>query len=53
MQPVSSDSVQKVSEIDLEVASQFCPLFCLEKKKKIPTCAKESALIPDVENLLQ
>ena len=27
MQPVSFDSVQKVSEIDLKVAAQFCPLF--------------------------
>ena len=41
MQSVSSDFVQKVSEIDLKVAAQ----------KKIPTCAKESALIPDVRNL--
>ena len=53
MQPISSDSVQKVSEIDLKVTAQFCPLFFFEKKKKIPTCAKESALIPDVKNLLQ
>ena len=43
MQSVSSDFVQKVSEIDLKVAAQ----------KKFPTCAKESALIPDVRNLQQ
>ena len=36
--------------MDGKVASQFCPFFF---QKKIPTCAKESALIPDVENLLQ
>ena len=42
MQPSSSDFVQKVSEMDLKVAAQ---------KKKFPTCAKESALIPDVKTL--
>ena len=52
MQPVSSDSMQKVSESDLKVATQFCPPF-FSKKKKIPTCANESTLIPDAENLLQ
>ena len=41
MQLVSSDFVQKVLEIVLKVAAQ-------KKKKKFPTCAKESALIPDV-----
>ena len=29
------------------------PFFLFGKEKKIPTCAKESALIPDVDNLLQ
>ena len=43
MQSVSSDFVQKVSEIDLKVAAQ----------KTFPTCAKESALIPDVRTLQQ
>ena len=51
MQRVSFDSVHKVSKRDLKVAAQFFPLF-LKRKKKF-TCAKESALIPDVENLLQ
>ena len=54
LQPVSSDSMQKVSEIDLKFAAQFFPLFLFgKKKKKFLTCAKESALIPVVENLLQ
>ena len=54
MQPVSSNSMQKVSEIDLKLASQSCPLFLFGKEEdKIPTCAKESALIPDVRNLQQ
>ena len=54
MQPVSSDSIQKVSKIDLKVATQFCPLFLFGKEEeKIPTCAKETALIPNVKNLLQ
>ena len=54
MQHVSSNSMQKFLGIDLKVVAQFCPLFFfLEKKKKNPTCSKESALIPDVENILQ
>ena len=32
MQLVFSDSVQKVSEIDLKVAAQFCPHFLKRKK---------------------
>ena len=44
MQSVSSDFVQKVSEIDLKVTAP---------PKKNPTCAKESALIPYVRTLQQ
>ena len=47
------ESAQKVSKMDVKVVDQFCPLLFFQKQKKIPTCAKESALIPDVENLLQ
>ena len=53
MQPVSSDSMQKVSESDLKVTAQFLPSFFFKRKNKFPACAKESAMIPDVENLLQ
>ena len=35
MQPVSFDSMQKVSEIDLKFTAQFPPFFFLEKKKNI------------------
>ena len=38
MQPISSDSVQKVSEIDLKVATQFCPYFFLKRKKISHLC---------------
>ena len=38
MQPISSDSVQKVSEIDLKVAAQFCPLFFFKEKKNSHLC---------------
>ena len=34
MQPVSSDSMQKVLEIDLKVTTQFSLFFCLRKEKK-------------------
>ena len=37
MQPFSSDSMHKISEIDLKVAAQFCPLF-LKRKKKFHLC---------------
>ena len=37
MQPVSSDSMQKVSESDLKVIGQFCPLF-LKRKKNSHLC---------------
>ena len=50
MQLVSLEYAQKVSKMDVNVAAQFCPFL---PKKKFPTCAKESALIPDVESLLQ
>ena len=53
MQPVLSDFVYKVSKIDLKSAAQFCPLLFFRKEKKILTCSKESALIPNVENLVQ
>ena len=35
MQPVSSNSMQKVSESDLKVATQFYPLV-LKRKKNFP-----------------
>ena len=52
MQLMFLESAHKVSNMDVKVTAQFCP-FCFSKQKKFPTCAKESALIPDVENLLQ
>ena len=53
MQLISFESTQKVSEIDLKVATQFFPLLLFENNFFFPTCSKESALIPDVVNLLQ
>ena len=50
MQLFFLESAQKVSKMDVKVTTQFVPFF---SQKTIPTCAKESALIPNVENLLQ
>ena len=38
MQPVSSNSVHKISEIDLKVRAQFFPLFFLKRKKNSHLC---------------